>query len=475
MFAQRFVSGLILGIKTAALLSLTCGTHAAFAANQADPSAYRSELQLASQCYAHGDYANAVTHYRIAIQTAPQALDACLGCLLPLLAMERFDEAEALSERVIAQYPANYYANLRLAYALRRQGKHQSAEAVLNRMLPLYPTDVSLLLELALGKLACNQNATAKRLFLQVLALAPDNTIALQQLAAPRFLFESQDETPMQSWLSSLSLRGPEVAGSVHVEAATYCAYLNYHDTASKDHTYLAGAYASLDYGMEHLLEAEADTLRKFYRGHPSLSQNDTTVAYANFGIPHLKLRLGGHFVDSEDPYTDRGWVAFGSAEYYVANRWAAGLDGYLSKYPKFQNDLEVVQLTPHVGVTFGKGQHSVWNNDLRGYWIHLNRDFDALGDDFGSAEDRLSLGWRRWTFSAFGWVGKQLFAVRNDGFALYNMGEEHKAGYGAEVSYAFSEHVALKLRANREEFRDIATAPNASSDMYLAMVSVRF
>ncbi len=258
-------------------------------------------------------------------------------------------------------------------------------------------------------------------------------------------------------------------------EIAAYCAYLNYHDTASKDHSYLAGAYASLGCGMEHLLEAEADTIRKCYRGYPSLSQNDTTIAYANFSVPHLKLRIGGHFVDSEDPYTDQGRVAFGGAEYYVARRWSAGVDSAYTKYPNFQTGLEVVQLTPHVGVTFGRGGQHLWNNDLRGYWIHLSRDFDGLGDDFVSAEDRISFIWQRWTFSTVGWAGEQLFAVRNEGFALYNTGEEHKAGYGAEVSYAFSEHLALKVRANREEFRDIASTPHASSDMYLAMLSLRF
>lgn len=472
---QTFVSSLTLWIRAAVLLYLTCYTRIASADYESFSSSYLSEMRSASECYINGDYSKAVTHYRAAIQAAPQSLDASLGCLLPLLALARFEEAESLATQVLNQYPSNYYASLRLSYALRMQGKRAKAEVVLNRMREYYPTDVFLLLELALVKFASKQNTTAKRLFLEVLTLAPDNVIALQHLDSLRILSELQDDKIRQSWQPSLGVFGPEEAGNIRLEAAIVCAYQNYHGTESKDDSYLAGVYAALGYGMEHLLEAETDTIRKSYRGQPALSQHDITVAYANFGIPHLKLRLGGHFVDSEDRYTDRGWVAFGGAEYYVANRWAAGLDGYFSKYPKFQDDLEVVQLTPHVGVTFGQGPHSVWSNDLRGYWIHLNRDVDTLGNDFGSVEDRLSFGWRRWTFSIFGWVGKQIFAVRNDGFALYNMGEEHKAGYGADIAYAFSERYALKLRASREEFRDIATAPNASSDMYLAMLSVRF
>ena len=191
-----------------------------------------------------------------------------------------------------------------------------------------------------------------------------------------------------------------------------------------------------------------------------------------SFGLLHLKLRLGGHLITSEDPFTDQGWVAFGGAEYFGSSRWAAGVDGYFTKYPKFQEPLEVVQLAPHLGLTLWHGAHHTWQNDLRGYWIHLNQDTFGQRDCF-SLEDRLSLNWRRCTFSAFGWAGEQLFAVRNDGFALFNLGEKHKAGYGAEARYAFSDRLALTLRASREHFRDLAITPNAWSDLYLVMLSV--
>ena len=67
------------------------------------------------------------------------------------------------------------------------------------------------------------------------------------------------------------------------------------------------------------------------------------------------------------------------------------------------------------------------------------------------------------------------MFAVRNDGFALYNLGENHKGGYGAEIRYAASDHLAFTLRASREHFRDLAATPNATSDLYLAAISLNF
>lgn len=433
-------------------------------------SRYSSELRLAWQCHTNEDYANSVTHYQTAIQICPQSLEARLGYLLPLFALNRFTEAETLATRVVTQHPANYYANLRLAYALRMQNKHEQAEAVLNYILPLYPTDVSLLLELALVKLATRKNAAAKRLFNDVLTLAPGNPVAQQQLASKQLLNALFDD-PRSASAGTSSIRSQAVAGKTRITASIYYAYLDYHHTASKDHAHSGGLYASLGYGLEHLFEIEADNIHKLYRDFPSLRQWDTTIAYANLSIPHVKLRLGGHYVTSEDPFTDQGWVAFVGADYYIANRGEAGVDGYYTKYPKFQDGLEVVQLTPHVGVNLWHGTNHTLYNDVRGYWIRLNRDFEGQRNFF-SVEDRLSLNWRRWTFSAFGWAGQQMFAVRNEGFALYNLGEEHKAGYGVEIRYDFTAHLAFTLRANREEFRDLNITPHATSDMYLAMLS---
>jgi len=461
-------------IKVAVVLALWCGAPALLGSDYVFPEAYWSELRQAWQCYTNADATNSLAHYRAAIRLAPESLEARLGCLSPLLALERFAEAESLASRIVHQYPANYYANLRLAYALRLQGKLAPAETVLNRMLPLRPTDVPLLLELALVKLAARQNATARQLFLEVLTLAPGDPVALQKLALPQLLGEPRDAVAREPLPAFDGWFDPGAARRVSAESTVYYGWMNYHDTAAKDHSQVLGLYASLAYGPEHLVEAEEDYLNKFYRGFTSLHQWDTTVTYANLSLPHLKLRLGGHYVDSDDPYTDQGWVAFAGVEYYVATRWAAGVDAYFTDYPKFQNKLEVGQLTPHLDLTLWRGAHHTWYNDLRGYWIHLNHEFDGRQDLF-SLEDRLSLNWRRWTVSLYGWAGEQLFAVRNDGFALFNLGERHQAGYGLELRYALSTHLALALRASREEFRDLATTPHASSDMYLAMLSLQF
>lgn len=147
------------------------------------PQGYTVNLRLGWLNYLIGSYANARTHYETAIKTAPDSLEAKLGHTLPLMAQERYDDAEVAAKQVLRIDPSNYLANLRLAFAYRLLKKLDAAEDLLNRMLILYPTDISLLTEYALIKVARKQNPDAKRVFNDILTLDPENVVAKAQLS----------------------------------------------------------------------------------------------------------------------------------------------------------------------------------------------------------------------------------------------------------------------------------------------------
>jgi tetratricopeptide (TPR) repeat protein len=148
----------------------------------ADPKSYIVNLRLGWLCYLSGDGANSKSHYQAAMMAAPGSLEAKLGYLLPLLTEKHYDEAEVIAKQVIHVDASNYYANLRLAFALRMGQKNDAAEEVLKHVLLLYPTDVKGLSELGLVKVAQNQFSTAQRIFADVLTLDPENAVAKLQL-----------------------------------------------------------------------------------------------------------------------------------------------------------------------------------------------------------------------------------------------------------------------------------------------------
>lgn len=145
------------------------------------PKGYTANLRLGWLHYLRGAHASARAHYEAAIKVAPDSLEARLGLLLPLLAQERYAEAEAVARQVVRVDPANYYGNLRLAFALRLQDKPAVAEEILARQLAFYPTDIQLLTEWGLVKVA--QDQPAERIFNDILTLDPENVVAKAQLA----------------------------------------------------------------------------------------------------------------------------------------------------------------------------------------------------------------------------------------------------------------------------------------------------
>lgn len=146
------------------------------------PNGYTVNLRMGWLFYLNGNYTNAVAHYEVAEAAAPTALEPKLGRLLPLLAQERWAEAEALGYQVVSVDHYSYYGNLRLAAALRMQGKADAAYQVALKMVAAYPTDVLYLVELARTIDARGDPDEARRIFGEVLILDPENEAARRYL-----------------------------------------------------------------------------------------------------------------------------------------------------------------------------------------------------------------------------------------------------------------------------------------------------
>ncbi len=142
------------------------------------PDGYTVNLRLAWLYYLNQNYANSIEHYNKAIQISPYSLEAKVGKLLPLLAQEKYDDVETEAFLILNTDYYNYYANLRLVFALRMQQKFEVAEKIALKMLTVYPIDVSFLTEYALTKYGQGNKDEALRVFGDILILDPENVTA---------------------------------------------------------------------------------------------------------------------------------------------------------------------------------------------------------------------------------------------------------------------------------------------------------
>jgi hypothetical protein len=326
----------------------------------------------------------------------------------------------------------------------------------------------------------------ALREFSEVLLFDPDNATARaelyvldRKLAARRGATARSSAQDWQSWpitLGGASLNPPDT--EFRADALAYVAFSQYHDTTAKDFAELGGVYGRIQFGPAESpaseAEVEVDYLNLHYKNQASLQQWDVTLALAGQPADHWRIRYGGHLVFSDDPATDHGWSVFGGAHYFEPWRWDAGADFSFSKYPDYSGQLEVWQTTPHFGINLLQGSNYTVRADARAYWIHPSQS--VAGDDqFLSGEGRLTFFWGRWVFSGFGWAGKQAFVLRPDTFALFNVAEEHTAGYGVEIRRAFTPGFSAVARANREQFKESGSTQTSLADLFTLLFNYSF
>ena len=128
--------------------------------------------------------AEAVDAYTKAIALEPKSVEARVGALLPLLALRRWNDAEAMSREVLKTDPSNYYANLRLAFSVYNLGRYADSEELYRKLSEQYPSDVDVRCGLGWALLKLGKGGEAAKIFARVLEISPRNALARDGLMA---------------------------------------------------------------------------------------------------------------------------------------------------------------------------------------------------------------------------------------------------------------------------------------------------
>ncbi|WP_457640120.1 hypothetical protein [Persephonella sp.] len=277
-----------------------------------------------------------------------------------------------------------------------------------------------------------------------------------------------------------------------------YGSYFDYSGSVVKDDGYTGGIYGYVGIGLEHSIEGEIDYTKINYLGSGSLKQWDFTLLYTNYSLQGSKIRIGGHYISSDDRATDGGVVLYGGYEQTVDKTYDWGVDGALSYYDNYSiektymrtvtrgkrswtyyttasvNGLYVFQVSPKLGITVPSTQIGDIYLETRGYYIGLSDDV-GFGQHFFSVEQNISVKYNEFSIDMYGWIGEQEFAVKKYGFAVYNLSEKYRYGFGASVRYNVSDNSFVSAGIRKENFKEIDNPSSADTTTLFAFGGITF
>jgi tetratricopeptide (TPR) repeat protein len=134
--------------------------------------------------YCLGRHAEAVAAYAAAIKLEPDAVEARVAQLLPLMAAGKWTELIKAAQDTLKRDPQNYLALQRMAYAQYSSQRFPEAEQSYRRLVKLYPSDVEMRAALGWAVLRLGKQPEATELFRTVLELSPKHASATAGLQA---------------------------------------------------------------------------------------------------------------------------------------------------------------------------------------------------------------------------------------------------------------------------------------------------
>jgi len=144
--------------------------------------ATRNLVMLAEECFARGEYSEAVTHYEELVRLHPRRADVLNDLGAALCKLGRYSEAENCFRKSIARKPNAHEAHGNLGAVHLWRGHFNPAETSMRRALQLQPGDAQSRSNLGLTLTHLGRLREAKDQFEQALKLAPRHGAALYGL-----------------------------------------------------------------------------------------------------------------------------------------------------------------------------------------------------------------------------------------------------------------------------------------------------
>jgi len=259
-------------------------------------------------------------------------------------------------------------------------------------------------------------------------------------------------------------ISGLIISGLYADTISVYTGDLTYKNS-DKKYTFISGIYSKLLFTDYSKWEFDLSGLKVKYKTKDNYYEVDNTILYHYYSGLNWDYRIGIHNILSRqdgDNYYNK--IFIGGISYYRVLDFNIGSNLY---YGIFKNNLKSYQISPKVGLFF-----SNFYLESKLNIIHLNQNVNNR-QNYLNIDLKLDIYLNKLTTSIVGNYGKNSYKVDNNGFIVYNLGDEYKYNYGAIIDYKINNNLNITFSYKRSCF--IENNQNAYSNSYIGMIGWKF
>jgi tetratricopeptide (TPR) repeat protein len=147
-----------------------------------DENSYELNLRMGWLYYNAKNYTQSQSHYQKAVKLKPYSIEAKLGLVKPMAALESWDKVTEQYEEILKIDAQNYTANYWLGVINYNKKKYQQAIKLLEQLVNMYPFDYDANHILAWSYLNAGRNNDAKIIFQKALLIRPGDASCIEGL-----------------------------------------------------------------------------------------------------------------------------------------------------------------------------------------------------------------------------------------------------------------------------------------------------
>jgi len=263
---------------------------------------------------------------------------------------------------------------------------------------------------------------------------------------------------------------------SATITVMPYGAYVDYSNKALKDNAIIGGLYFSY-FDSPFKIELDPEYTHITYKYNiPNWNQEDLTGVFHYYEGYNWDFKVGMHgiFVNQIGNNDKYDKVFFGGIKYYKYLKYNMGIDYYYSDYKNFY----VNQITPEIGFDFGD-----YYSMLGLFYTEIKLDYIKLSEnDSFNRKNYTDVDLKIQNYhqgpcmvELFGSLGKNAYKVANNGFVVYNTGEEYKYNAGININFYLSKSLSVKIGFSRSKYTLQNSNEDVFSNTYVASISQSF